>query len=79
MNWDQIEGKWMQLKGDVKQRWGKLTDSDLSMIAGSRDKLIGKIQERYGYQKEQAHREVQDWIDTFDRTSHKEHEPVSRR
>ena len=80
MNWDQIEGKWMQMKGNVKQRWGKLTDDDLTIIGGKRDNLIGKLQERYGYQKEQAKREVEDWVTTFGTTSHhKEHEPVGRR
>ena len=45
MNWDQVEGKWTQMKGSIKQQWGKLTDDDLDYIAGSRDKLIGKLQE----------------------------------
>jgi uncharacterized protein YjbJ (UPF0337 family) len=62
MNWDQIEGKWMQLKGDAKQRFGKLTDDDLTMIAGKRDKLIGKLQERYGYAKEEAQRHTDEWL-----------------
>jgi len=46
MNWDQVEGKWQQFKGSVKQKWGKLTDDDLDVIAGKRDQLVGKIQER---------------------------------
>jgi uncharacterized protein YjbJ (UPF0337 family) len=54
MNWDQIQGKWKQLKGSAKQQWGNLTDNDLEMIAGSRDKLVGRLQERYGYAKEEA-------------------------
>jgi uncharacterized protein YjbJ (UPF0337 family) len=61
MNWDQIEGKWKQVKGTVKQKWGKLTDDDLEVIAGSRDKLVGKIQERYGIGKETAEQEVDSW------------------
>ena len=52
MNWDQIEGKWKQAKGSLKTQWGKLTDDDLDAIAGQRDKLVGKLQERYGYAKE---------------------------
>jgi uncharacterized protein YjbJ (UPF0337 family) len=44
MNWDQIQGKWTQMKGSIKQEWGKLTDNDLDVIAGSKDKLVGKIQ-----------------------------------
>jgi uncharacterized protein YjbJ (UPF0337 family) len=54
MNWDEVTGKWNQLKGSVKERWGKLTDDDLTMIDGKRDRMIGKIQERYGITKEKA-------------------------
>ena len=56
-----IEGDWKQMKGRVKEKWGKLTDDDLTAIAGHRDQLEGKIQERYGYAKNQARREVEDW------------------
>jgi uncharacterized protein YjbJ (UPF0337 family) len=61
MNWDQVEGKWKQAKGSIKQKWGKLTDDDLDVIAGHRDKLVGKIQERYGIEKEAAEQEVNSW------------------
>jgi uncharacterized protein YjbJ (UPF0337 family) len=61
MNWDQVEGKWKQMKGTVKEKWGKLTDGDLDVIAGRRDQLIGKIQERYGITKEAAQKEVDSW------------------
>lgn len=61
MNWDQAAGKWNQLKGSVKERWGKLTDDDLTVIAGNRDKLMGKIQERYGITKEKAEEELNQW------------------
>ena len=61
MNWDQMEGKWKQIKGGVKQKWGKLTDDDLDVIAGSRDKLVGRIQERYGIAKDAAQKEVDSW------------------
>jgi uncharacterized protein YjbJ (UPF0337 family) len=61
MNWDQAQGKWTQLKGSVKERWGKLTDDDLKVIDGKRDRLIGKIQERYGVTKENAENEVASW------------------
>ena len=61
MNWDQVEGKWKQLKGGAKTRWGKLTDDDLQMIAGQRDKLVGTIQERYGIRKEEAQSQVDEW------------------
>jgi uncharacterized protein YjbJ (UPF0337 family) len=62
MNWDQIEGKWKQFKGSVKQQWGKFTDDDLDYIAGSRDKFVGKLQERYGLAKEDADRATDQWL-----------------
>lgn len=61
MNWDRIEGKWTQMKGSLKQEWGKLTDDDLDYIAGSRDKLIGKLQERYGIAKDEANKRADTW------------------
>jgi uncharacterized protein YjbJ (UPF0337 family) len=61
MNWDQVEGKWKQIKGEAKTRWGKLTDDDLNTVGGQRDKLVGRVQERYGIAKDQAQREVEDW------------------
>lgn len=61
MNWDQVEGKWKQMKGDIRTRWGKLTDDDLHLIGGEKDKLVGRIQERYGIQKDEAQRQVDDW------------------
>ena len=62
MNWDQIEGKWKQMKGSVREKWGKLTDSDYEQIAGSRDKLIGRLQERYGYTRDKAQKELDEWM-----------------
>jgi uncharacterized protein YjbJ (UPF0337 family) len=56
MNWDQVKGEWKQLKGSMREQWAKLTDDDLESVAGDRDKLVGKIQERYGYEKERAHK-----------------------
>jgi len=61
MNSDQFEGKWKQLKGSVKQRWGKLTDDDVTMLSGKKDELVGKLQERYGITREQALREADEW------------------
>ena len=65
MNWDQIEGKWKQMKGSVKQKWGKLTDDDLNIIAGKQDELAGKIQERYGITREEAAKQVREWSTTL--------------
>jgi uncharacterized protein YjbJ (UPF0337 family) len=62
MNWDQIEGKWKQLRGSAKQQWGKLTDSDIDQIAGKRDALVGKLQERYGMMREEAQSKAEEWL-----------------
>lgn len=62
MNWDRVEGQWKQLVGKVRQQWGKLTDDDLERIMGKKDVLVGKIQERHGLAKEEAEREVDDFI-----------------
>ncbi|WP_333829292.1 CsbD family protein [Pararhodobacter sp.] len=61
MNWDQVQGKWKQAKGSAKQQWGKLTDDELTQIEGSRDKLVGKVQEKYGIAKEEAEKQVDEW------------------
>ena len=58
MNWDQVEGNWKQLRGQVKQQWAKLTDDDLQLINGKRIELLGKIQERHGITKEQAEKQL---------------------
>jgi len=63
MNWDQIEGNWKQFKGSVVESWGKLTDDDVDRINGNRMELVGKIQERYGVAKEEAERQVDEWLD----------------
>ena len=74
MNWDQVEGKWKQMKGSMKQKWGKLTDDDLDYIAGSREKFIGRVQERYGINKEEAQKQADQWL-----KHHPEVEPATRR
>jgi uncharacterized protein YjbJ (UPF0337 family) len=61
MAWDQIEGNWKQFKGKVKETWGDLTDDELDQIAGKRDVLLGKIQERYGMKKDEAERRLRDF------------------
>jgi uncharacterized protein YjbJ (UPF0337 family) len=62
MNWDRIEGNWKQFKGKARQQWGKLTDDDLEVIQGKRTELAGRIQQRYGMQKDEAEREVDIWM-----------------
>jgi uncharacterized protein YjbJ (UPF0337 family) len=64
MNWDTLAGKWRELSGTVKTKWGKLTDDDLQMIAGKKDVLVGRLQQRYGFQKDRAEREVDDFLGT---------------
>ena len=62
MNWDRIEGNWKEFKGKAKTQWGKLTDDDLAVINGSRDQLEGRLQQHYGYAKDQAKREIDNWL-----------------
>jgi uncharacterized protein YjbJ (UPF0337 family) len=61
MNSDQLQGKWKQIKGSVKERWGKLTDDDLNVIDGKHDQLVGKIQEKYGIARDAAQKQVDEW------------------
>jgi len=61
MNWDRVQGNWLQFKGKVKEKWGKLTDDDLDRIAGKRDQLVGKLQEKYGIARDEADRQLQEW------------------
>jgi uncharacterized protein YjbJ (UPF0337 family) len=65
MNWDQLEGKWKQYSGKAKEKWGKLTDDDLTAIHGRRDQLIGKIQERYGIARQEAEKQVEEFARSF--------------
>ena len=61
MNWDRIEGNWKVFKGQVQQQWGKLTNDDLDIIAGSREELIGRIQHTYGIARDEAEKQVTLW------------------
>jgi uncharacterized protein YjbJ (UPF0337 family) len=56
-----LQGKWKQIKGEAQKKWGKLTDDDLDVIEGDREKLVGKLQERYGYAKDEAEKECDSW------------------
>ena len=69
MNADILKGKWLQLKGSVRERWGQLTDDDVDRVGGNAEQLIGLVQERYGYAKDRAQREVEDFLATHDRTT----------
>lgn len=61
MNSDEMKGKWKQVKGAVKEKWGKLTDDDMDVIDGKHDQLVGKIQERYGVARDAAQKQVDEW------------------
>ena len=65
MNWDQVEGKWKQYKGQVKEKWGKLTDDDIDVIDGKRQQLVGRIQERYGIAKDEAEKQADQFVQTL--------------
>ena len=58
MNWDRIEGNWKQFKGQVKEQWGRFTDDELDVVAGKRDQVLGKLQEKYGITKDEAQRQL---------------------
>jgi uncharacterized protein YjbJ (UPF0337 family) len=64
MEWNDIAAKWMQFKGSAKQEWGKLTDDDLDYIAGTRDRLIGRLREKYGMTEAEAERQAERWFQT---------------
>jgi uncharacterized protein YjbJ (UPF0337 family) len=69
MNWDQIEGKWKQLTGSARERWGQLTDDDWQTIGGKKDQLVGRIQERYGIAKDEAEKQADAWSRALDQAS----------
>ncbi|NQV25099.1 MAG: CsbD family protein [Rhodopirellula sp.] len=62
MNWEQIQGDWKQFTGKVKEKWGKLTDDELTEIDGRREQFVGRLQEKYGYGKEQAEKELSAFV-----------------
>jgi len=66
MSWNRIEGNWKQFKGKIKETWGELTDDELDQIAGKRDVLLGKIQEKYGIAQDEADKRIKDFEKTFD-------------
>lgn len=65
MNWEEIHGSWQELEGRVRAKWNKLTDDDLGEIAGKKDELLGALQRRYGYEKEEAMKHVDEWADSL--------------
>ena len=67
MNRDTFKGQWMQLKGKVRQQWGELTNDEVDQMQGNAEMLIGKIQERYGYERAKAEQEVERWLNDEER------------
>jgi len=65
MNWDQVQGKWKQYKGQVRAKWGKMTDSDFDVIAGNRQQLVGKLQEYYGLTREVEEKQVDEFTSSL--------------
>jgi len=66
MNREQMAGNWRVMRGKVKEQWGRLTNDDLDVIQGKHDQLVGKIQQRYGKQRDQVERDVDRWLDTVE-------------
>jgi uncharacterized protein YjbJ (UPF0337 family) len=62
MDWDRVAGNWKEFSGKVKEKWGQLTDDEISLIEGNREQLEGRLQARYGYAKDKARQEVDDWL-----------------
>jgi uncharacterized protein YjbJ (UPF0337 family) len=69
MNKDILQGKWMQMRGEIKRKWGKLTDDEMDQINGQYDKLVGVVQERYGYSRDRAEKEVERFMTDYDQGS----------
>lgn len=63
MDWDQVQSRWLEIKGAARARWGRLTDDDLEFMRGERDRIVGRLQQRYDYAREDAEREVESWRD----------------
>ena len=78
MNWDKIAGQWKQIGSQVKAKWAKLTDDDLMAISARKDALIGKIQERYGIMRDEAERQVDEWLARMPPTHGEHQRPTGR-
>lgn len=67
MNWDTIKADWKSFRGEIKERWGRLTDDDMDMIDGRREQLVGMLQKRYAIEKEEAERQLKDYLEMMER------------
>jgi len=66
MNWDQLQAKWMQMRGALRSRWGRLTENDLDVIAGHRDIFISRVEERYSIDRAEARQRIEEWLHTIE-------------
>jgi len=66
VNWDQVQGKWTEYRGKAREKWGKLTNDDLDVIAGKRDQFVGRLQERYGILRDEAEKQVDEFAKSLD-------------
>jgi uncharacterized protein YjbJ (UPF0337 family) len=66
MNWDVVKGKWKQVKGEARVKWGEITDDEMDQIGGEKDKLVGKLQERYGWSREEAEKRAEEFASALD-------------
>jgi len=78
MNNDTLKGKWHQIKGNVRKQWGKLTDDDIDQVHGDAETFLGKLQERYGYARDRAERELHDWLSSDDNAERERPTDVSQ-
>ncbi len=78
MNREQMAGSWRVMRGKVKEQWGRLTDDDLDVIHGQHEQLIGKIQQRYGKERDQVERDVDRWLKTVEPADDRHDRPETR-
>ena len=78
VNWDQLQGKWTTYRGKAQEKWGKLTNDDLDVIAGKRDQFVGRLQERYGLLREEAEKQVDEFAESIDRSNERKREEIKQ-
>lgn len=88
MNWDLIQGNWKKFEGQVKEKWGKLTNDDMTLISGKRERLLGRLQHAYGYGRDKAQKEIDNFLQVISRndkdlkskqTTHRVPDPLPRK
>jgi len=79
VNWDQVQGKWTEYKGKAREKWGRLTNDDLDVIAGKRDQFVGRLQERYGILRDEAEKQVDEFAKSLDEANAADRAEVERK